>query len=106
MKYRRGTGSLILGILSPLQFDDSIAVLANQNYLILVTEAARTLAVAAGVAASAIRRMSPFLVLFGALDLWSEPLPSGSSPLGSNIIIIDGWSLLGRVASLCSADHF
>ena len=36
MKYRRRAGSLILGILSPLQFDDNIAVLANQNYLILV----------------------------------------------------------------------
>ena len=36
MKYRRGTGSLILGILSPLQFDDSIALRANQNYLTLV----------------------------------------------------------------------
>ena len=36
MKYGRGAGSLILGILSPLQFDDSIALLANQNYLILV----------------------------------------------------------------------
>ena len=36
MKYGRGAGSLILGIRSPLQFDDSIALLANQNYLILV----------------------------------------------------------------------
>ena len=36
MKYGREAGSLILGILSPLQFDDSIALLANQNYLILV----------------------------------------------------------------------
>ena len=38
MKYGRGAGSLILGIRSPLQFDDSIALLANQNYLILVGE--------------------------------------------------------------------
>ena len=71
-----------------------------------VPEAGRELADPAGVDALAIRRMSPFLVLFGVLDLWQEPLPSGSSPLGSNIIIIDGWSLLGRVAALCSADHF
>ena len=34
MEYIRGVGSLILGILSPLQFDDSIALLANQKGLL------------------------------------------------------------------------
>ena len=58
-----------------------------------ITEAARTLAVAAGVAALAIRRMS-----VGALGPGEDGDRLWSRRRGSNIIKIDGWTLPGPCA--------
>ena len=61
----------------------------------IITEAARTLAVTAGVAASAIRRMSPFWFF---LELWDlVRIGTGSGPGGggqTSLKLMDGRSLV------------
>ena len=80
------------------RFHNRAAQLQKKNK---ITEAGRELADPAGVAASAIRRMSPFWFFLELWDLWSPGTGSGPGGGGqTSLKLIDGRSL-APVAHSC-----